>query len=296
VHVGLPKWTTADDIAQITKEIESMKYHGIFVSDSFSAGHDPLSLLVAFAINSKRLSIGTCVYLLPQRHPLYVAKQTAFLQRISNGRLILGVGIGWRGNEYSALGLPFKTRALMTDESLQILRRAWRDGRVSFEGKYFRMNDVEINASVATPPQVWVGGNSEAAMRRAAKAEGWIPTDFEVGDYQKFRAGLEEAISARVARDKDFVLGSHLLLMTDLDDGRAEKAAQGLAKKFGTSVDEMRNWALVEKTSDIVKRLIDYSRVGVNYHVLSVWGIQNWPKVTNVLRAFSDGVLSQLRR
>jgi probable F420-dependent oxidoreductase len=140
---------------------------------------EPLVLLGALARTTKRARLGTSVLVVPYRHPLVTAKMLATLDRLSNGRIILGAGTGWLREEFEALGAPpFEERGAVTDEYLTFMRRVWTTDPVTFRGRYVSVSDVHALPKPAQPGgiPVWIGGHTDAAVRRAARlGDGWHP-------------------------------------------------------------------------------------------------------------------------
>src|SRR6185369_14636846 len=99
---------------------------------------DPLIALAYAAAVTKTLRLGTGILILPQRHPLYVAKEVATLDVLSHGRVILGIGVGWLEEEFDALGIPFEERAARTSEMVRAMRSVWKDEAEPFRGKFHR--------------------------------------------------------------------------------------------------------------------------------------------------------------
>ena len=104
---------------------------------------DPLLALTYAAAVTERIKLATGILILPQRHPIYVAKEVATLDVLSNGRAILGIGIGWLREEFDALGIPFEERAARTAESVRAMRSLWKGEPAPFEGKFFRWGAPE---------------------------------------------------------------------------------------------------------------------------------------------------------
>ncbi|MFF1787855.1 TIGR03619 family F420-dependent LLM class oxidoreductase [Kitasatospora sp. NPDC058243] len=129
--------------------------------------YEPFTTLSWLAGLTTDLRLGTSVLILPYRHPLLTARLAANLSRLSGGRFVLGVGVGWARQEFDALGVPFAARGRLTDEYLGVLRDAWRPetpGAGTGTGGH------------AAPTPVWVGGHSEAAIRRAVRfGDAWHP-------------------------------------------------------------------------------------------------------------------------
>lgn len=139
---------------------------------------DPFLALSYAAALTKKIRLATGVLILPQRHPAYVAKEVATLDVLSNGRVTLGIGVGWLKEEFDALGVGFEDRAARTRESVEAMRSLWSDGPSTFHGKHFHWANVESNPKPrqgANVPVV-VGGHSDIAARRAARyGNGFFP-------------------------------------------------------------------------------------------------------------------------
>ncbi len=139
---------------------------------------DPLIALAFAAAVTTTLRLATGILILPQRHPLYVAKEVASLDVLSHGRVILGIGVGWLVEEFDALGIPFAERGARTAEMVRALRSLWKDEAEPFAGKFYRWATVESHPKPAQRPGVpiVVGGHTELAARRAARyGDGFFP-------------------------------------------------------------------------------------------------------------------------
>jgi alkanesulfonate monooxygenase SsuD/methylene tetrahydromethanopterin reductase-like flavin-dependent oxidoreductase (luciferase family) len=125
--------------------------------------YEPFTTLAWLAGLTERIKLGTTVLIVPYRHPLLIARMAANLNDLSGGRLVLGVGVGWAVQEFDALGVPFRQRGKLTDDYLQLVRAAWE-------------NDQDYRAGRIP---IWVGGNSEAGLRRAVRlGDAWHPLRF----------------------------------------------------------------------------------------------------------------------
>jgi probable F420-dependent oxidoreductase len=137
---------------------------------------DPLLVLMQVAARTQRIRLGTNVYILPLRHPIAVARMVATLDVLSGGRVSFGVGLGWLEEEFTAVGIDFATRAGRGREAIRVLRALWTEEVVSFSGRYVSFEPVRFEPKpVQRPhPPILVGGESEAALRRAAAlGDGW---------------------------------------------------------------------------------------------------------------------------
>ena len=140
--------------------------------------YDPVLTLTWAAAFTKRVKLGTTVLVLPMRHPIPLAKELATLQGLSEGRLILGAGVGWMEAEFAALGAPFKERGKRMDEGIAMMRAVWTQDPVTFRPKYIPavIEDMRM-CPLPAPIPIWIGGISEAAIARAIRiGDGWHGT------------------------------------------------------------------------------------------------------------------------
>jgi probable F420-dependent oxidoreductase len=128
---------------------------------------DPFVALAAIAGSTNRLRLATGIYILPLRHPLLTARGAATLQEVSGGRLLLGMGTGWLIEEFDAFDVPFDERVSRFNETVEIMRRAWKGGPFEFQGKHFGFDPIQLTSRPVNVPLVF-GGNTERALRRAA--------------------------------------------------------------------------------------------------------------------------------
>jgi probable F420-dependent oxidoreductase len=144
---------------------------------------DPMIGLSFAAAATSTISIATGVLLLPEHNPVHLAKQAATLDVLSGGRFTLGIGIGWSREEFDALGIPFERRAARTAEYVSAMRTLWCDDVASFDGEFVGFDSVRVNPKPVRDRRIPIvlGGNSDAALRRAAAwGDGWY--GFNVDD------------------------------------------------------------------------------------------------------------------
>ncbi len=180
---------------------------------------DPLIALAYAAAVTKTLRLATGILILPQRHPLYVAKEIASLDVLSHGRVILGIGVGWLAEEFQALGIPFAERAARTAEAVRALRSLWKDEAAPFAGRFYRWEKLESHPKPVQRPGVpiVVGGHTEMAARRAARyGDGFFPG---VTDDEKLRwlLGVMREECARIGRQPETIEVSAGRAAPDLD-------------------------------------------------------------------------------
>jgi probable F420-dependent oxidoreductase len=141
--------------------------------------YEPLSVLNFLAGCTERIRLGMHVLIIPYREPVFTAKILATLDALSGGRLTLGAGTGWMAEEFAALGHShFAERGAVTTEYLQLFKELWTKENPEFHGKYVQVSDIGfLPKPVQKPhPPIWIGGHSQAALRRAALVgDGWMP-------------------------------------------------------------------------------------------------------------------------
>ena len=164
--------------------------------DAFDPFHETFTTMAYLAAITTNIKLSSGVLILPQRQTGVVAKQAAEIDILSEGRLRLGVGVGWNHVEYEALGCEWKTRGLKQREQIDVLKKLWTEKLVTYKGQFHDYEEVTI---VPSPKQntipIWLGGSADAVLKRVAElGDGWMPI-------------LPPDDSAKIALDK---LGDHL--------------------------------------------------------------------------------------
>jgi len=141
-----------------------------------SAFHEPFVLFSFMAAVTQKIEFTTGIIILPQRQTALVAKQAATLDVLSNGRLRLGVGLGWNEVEYTALNENFHTRGKRLEEQVTLLRQLWTQPLVNFSSRWHTIPDAGLKPlPVQQPIPIWFGGTADAALKRMARlADGWM--------------------------------------------------------------------------------------------------------------------------
>src|SRR5262249_21120632 len=189
----------------LAEQAERLGFSSVWVGDSLTARprHEPLTLLAAVAARTRRVTLGTAVLRPALRHPLVLAHLVATVDRVSEGRLVLGVGIAGdtpaTRKEFEAAGVPFGQRAGRCIETLEICRALWRGDAVSFKGRYWMLDGVSVGPTPHREggPPIWWGGGGPTALREAARSQGWFPIDprlelFQDG-WKRVRSAAPEA-------------------------------------------------------------------------------------------------------
>lgn len=146
---------------------------------AFTDWPDPWVMIGALASITKNLKFTNNIFVLPMRNPFLVAKAISTAAIISDNRVIPAIGVGWSKDEFELLQQDFHTRGKRADEMVEIMRLLWTGELVEYQGKHYQFDALEMNPAPSAYIPIWVGGISEAAMRRAARiADGWV-TDLQ---------------------------------------------------------------------------------------------------------------------
>jgi len=200
------------DVAEIARRAEALGFDRITMGEHVMDGNPPrptlmnIPAMAAAAGATSTIRIMTGIVIVPLYHPVMLAKLTATLDQVSNGRLDFGIGIsGQRATEieFQALDIPVRTRGKRTDEMLDVMKRLWTEEHVSHSGRFFNFEDVTLLPQpIQKPyPPIWVAGRSDAAMRRAAvTCDGWYPYLFTARRLKATNEALRN-LAAEVGRD-----------------------------------------------------------------------------------------------
>ena len=136
---------------------------------------EPLNTLTFLAAHTSTIRLGTAMVLLPQRNPVYTAKEVSTLDWLSNGRVDFGIGVGWLEEEFRAVDVSWPRRGARTDEYLEVLQTLWTDDTSQFDGEFYSLESCQMFPKpVQSPLPIHIGGESDAALRRVARAgHGW---------------------------------------------------------------------------------------------------------------------------
>ncbi len=236
-HVGRKAGPAA--IRRAAEQAEQLGFADVWVSEHIiiprgapyppsALFYEPVLTLTWAAAYTSRVRLGTTVLVLPMRHPVPLAKELATLQNLSGGRLILGAGVGWLEAEFDALGVPFKERGRRMDEGIAMMRAVWSQDPVTFDSKWIpaRIENMRAQPQPIAPIPIWIGGSSDAAIKRALRLDGWhgsrISPDAAAGMVKRLRAerpGDDFIISIRVSCNAQNVGGMRDALCAYRDAG-----------------------------------------------------------------------------
>jgi alkanesulfonate monooxygenase SsuD/methylene tetrahydromethanopterin reductase-like flavin-dependent oxidoreductase (luciferase family) len=239
VQDTVPAWTgptvsparpAAAELGTVSRAAEEAGASALWACDHLFWHGPSLECLVALTVAAsatQQVTLGSCVIQLPLRSASAVAKQAATLQTLSGGRLVLGVGVGSHAGEYEQAGVDYHRRGRLLDAGILELRRSWASGQGIDRGDTEDTGEARYRQLPAPPPvPVWVGGSSEAALRRAAVlADGWMPLFLSTIEYQAAVERLAKELD-RVGRKAGSVTPS-MVLFISIDDDRAVARRRG---------------------------------------------------------------------
>lgn len=266
------------------RRIEALGFDSLWVGDHV-AFHVPIAeslTTLAFAAGAtERIALGTSVYLLALRHPTHAAKITATLDRLSGGRLVLGVGLGGEfPPEWEAVGVPVAERASRLEEGIALLRRLWSEERVVHEGRHFRFGPVTLAPKPAAQradgrpglPPIWIGGRAPAAMRRIGRlGDGYLSHMCAPDTYRENLAAI--AASARAAGRAPLPFAAGAFVFTFLAE-RFEDAHEQAAKLLGMVYardfrEAARKYCLLGRPEDCLEQMRAFAKAGCRHFVLT---------------------------
>lgn len=262
MHIGVtfPQTEIGSDplvIRDYAQAAEELGYHHLLVYDhvlgaqpgdhrpgwkgvyqNHTTFHEPFVLFGYLGAITKNIEFVTGILILPQRQTALVAKQAAEVDILTNQRLRLGVANGWNDAEYEALNEDFHNRGRRIEEQIEVMRALWTQDVVTYEGKWHHLNHVGIAPRPARSIPVWIGGMSEAAMKRAAKiADGWYP---------QFRPGgvdPEETLARFFSYAREYGRDP-----ADIGIQMTTGIAGNDNKDFGKRVEEISSWGVTHLT------------------------------------------------
>jgi probable F420-dependent oxidoreductase len=261
----------------VAEVAEEAGYDSIWAGDHVSFHNPILDVTVAlscFASRTERITIGAAVVLLPLRHPSLVAREFASLDFLAGGRTVLGVGVGGEGGkDFEAVGVDPRERGARTDESMRALRELFSGPDASFSGRFFSFSGVSIEPQPVQPggPQLWVGGGSAAAKRRAGRlGDGWAPIWISA---DRFAEGMAEVRrhAEGAGRDPDAVAAAAMCPALIGAHSR-ERLAAHLAERYAMEVEPhlIDRYCIAGSEEECAARLRAYAEAGVEHLIFNI--------------------------
>lgn len=276
MQIGLvfPNWGIPPDpvvIRDFAQTVEGLGYDYILTYESIidtksdlppAGWQEPFSVISFMAGCTTKLGFATGITVLPSRQTVLIAKQTAQIDLLTQGRLRFGISVGWNKAEYQAMGISMIERAKRIEEQITVLRKLWSEPFVSFEGNYHSMENIGIYPRpVQEPIPIWIGGYADSVLRRIAKmGDGWMMNGETPATAQDKIAQLHDYIKETGRKPED--VGINIV---------------------GVEIGEEQDW----------KKLIsDWAELGVSYFDVSTWksDFTTWEQHLNALIKFKEAI------
>jgi probable F420-dependent oxidoreductase len=212
---------TADGIVQVARRAEELDYHSLWTWERlfvplepespyigtadgsyppyFSRTMDPLEVLTFAAAQTSRIRLGVGVAVMGHYHPLPLARRCATLDVLSGGRLDVGLGQGWSKDEHDAMGVAMKDRARRADEFIDLLKAAWTEKVVTFQGEFFQLppSHIDLKPIQKPHPPIYLAAFSPGAMKRIAlRGNGWLPVAVPIGEMSGMLNNIKDMAKA----------------------------------------------------------------------------------------------------
>lgn len=161
---------------------------------------DCLTTLTYIAGITERIKLGTSVLVVPYRHPVILGKQVSAIQYLSGGRFIFGAGGGWMQTEFDTFGVPYKERGRRLDECLDLITAMCSSSPAEYHGQYYDLPPAGVKPVPDSPPEIWIGGETDVALRRASRFQGWQSYQGTPEHIKKSGAKLPDHVTVSVRR------------------------------------------------------------------------------------------------
>lgn len=264
-----------------------------------------MTLLSSLASLTKKLLIGPSVACALFRNPALLAKMAATLDVISGGRLVLGIGAGWRREEFIGYGYgweSFDSRFSKTKEAIEIVKRLWMEPKVSFKGRYYKMVDGELYPKPIQKPRppIWLGGVGPKILRLLSEVDGWLAPPLNIEDFKGRLEGF---------KDKPFYKALELYTCIDLEEDKAlVRCREAVENWFGKPLEyvakyeakvplpsgiTVRYGATVGNPDRCIKDLEAYIKAGVQHFILHFMPLEETP---NQMKLYAEKVIPYIKQ
>ena len=279
-RLGLPEPETILDVAT---RAEEWGLDSFWLSDHLMAPSpelDVVATLSLLASRTSRIKLGPSVFLLNLRHPLIAAKAFATLDYLSRGRMVMAVGTGANLGDYAVCGIPAEGRGRRLDEGIQILRKVWSEQKASFHGKFFNFDNVTIEPRPVRRTNndsgtidIWVGGRSDAALKRTARlADGYFASFQSPDEFRRNMATIHNYAAQFDRANARIESGLILFCRLAATRERAQEEMRPMLAAMGRGGEAFVQRAVYGSPDDIIRTLQEYVDAGLDKFVL-------WPVV-----------------
>ncbi len=283
IHFGAALGLGVETTAAEARLLEELGYEYVASGEHFMRGNPPgpstacLPVLSVAAGATTNIRLLSSILLLPFYHPTMLAKLTSSLDIAGQGRLTLGVGIGGEFPvEFEATGIPVTQRGSRANECLEMLKRLWTQEHVSYQGRYYNLNDVTLVPPPTQKPHppIWVAGRREAAMRRAVRyGDGWLPYFYSP---ERYKDSMQKIIGYAADTGRDLSNFTWALFpyiaIYDTREEAARIAAHDLGSQFaysGNFINIVGSYCILGPVKECIKRIQEYVEAGARNFIFN---------------------------
>lgn len=281
-HNGIP---STQEFLDIPRKCEEWGYDFVVAGDHIAGGRAGIApivqcfpVLAAAAAVTQKIQVATCVLQLPMYNPAVVARSMLTIDFLSGGRAIMGVGVGGQyPNEWEAAQQNIHDRGKRADEALAIIRQMWTENQIDHHGRFYDLTDISMEPKSQAPDgiPIWVGGSSDAALRRAARfGDGWTSTQMSSAQWQQNMEKVHE-FAGEMGRDMSSFQGIHsLAIRIDKDREKARSDARAIVGDGGrVPFDELvEDYVCAGDAEDCARVIRKFVSAGASWFMLSPMG------------------------
>lgn len=263
--------STGEMVLDAARRAEALGLDGLLAGDHvtfYGYGNDGLITLTAVAAVTERIELKTAVYLLPLRHVVPVALQVAQLDQLSMGRFVLGIGVGGEDpHEFTSSGIDPHTRGARADEALQVIRRLWTEDDVSFAGKHFQLENVTLYPKPFRPVPIFVGGRSDAALRRAGRYGDGYTGIWQSLDRFRTAQDLIDHAAAGAGRDaSDVEMGMQFWsCVAENRDAARERVSRAMEATYRLPFERFERYTPFGTAEEVAEGITPYVEAGARH-------------------------------
>ncbi|MEX2599091.1 MAG: TIGR03619 family F420-dependent LLM class oxidoreductase [Dehalococcoidia bacterium] len=265
-----------DLVRRFVRRAEDLGYASLWTQERVTGPPvvlDPATYLAYIAGQTTKARIGVSVFVLPRHNPIHLAKMMADVDQMSDGRLIVGVGLGGNANDLPTYGIPAERRVRRFIEQVQVMKALWTQTPANFQGELYSLHDQNIEPKpVQKPhPPLWFGANADEALRRAVRyGDGWTGAGSSRRDEFPRRVRLVNDLLQEAGRDRaSFPISKRVYLAIDDDEGRAlRRLTEWFGYFYGNAelAERVAVWGSAEKVGALLQ---EWSDLGVDEFILN---------------------------
>ena len=234
---------------------------GVMFPEHWKQGYwEPFAVISYLAAKTSRLKFGTSIVVLPMHNPFEIAKQVAEVDQLTQGRFMFGLGVGWFEEEFEVLNQDFHNRGARTNEALELFQALWGHDPVTFKGQYYNVENACFGPKpIQKPgPPIWVAGNSEPALKRAARyADTWHPVRPSFSQLEQSTQKLAMYLEAESRSMKNIEIAIKMPLVVEDTASDPEFPTRGRPADIASAIERYRELGTQHFVFDLIPETVD---------------------------------------